>query len=238
MNWFQRYGIPGAYFWGLSVLWMFVLFPCEISNINIETTKIIAGVAGATFLPIGYLISILQQIIYLWSQKPWLGMTGRAIRESALFENTNEREYLLEAEACLFVMSKKHNVTAANKPVEHKPDVESQKFFQDWIRNRNNVMAINLSIIITTILVIVIVFLVPKYCLKWQLQIETRWIIFVIVVSIFVVITSFCSWYILREEVVRVEAVIYKIAVGQCGTKLVLKEKPSGKQKPTQDNGK
>ena len=229
MAWFQRYGIPGTYFWGLSILWVFVLFPCQLNSLNIKTLQIIVGIAGATFLPVGYLISILQQIIYLWPKKPWLGITGRAIKKSKLFIDTHEREYLLEAEACLFVMSKKRQFVGTPPPdYREEINVESQRFFQDWIRNRNNVIAINLSLIVATVLAVLSVLLVPKFCLEWQYQPSGLWLVlFAIFVSIFVLVISYCSWRILRREIIRVEAGIYKIVTGQCGTKLIMRGKSS-----------
>ena len=64
MDWFKRYGIPGAYFWGFLILWIWVLYDCKIDNIinNDAVMKVvIAGIIGS-FLPIGYLISIFGQI--------------------------------------------------------------------------------------------------------------------------------------------------------------------------------
>lgn len=87
MNWFQRYGIPGSCFWGLSTLWFAAFYHLEFENIInsdevFEIAKIIGGIMVASFLPIGYLISIFQQAIYLII--PFIGPHTTAIRR---FEN-------------------------------------------------------------------------------------------------------------------------------------------------------
>jgi len=236
MTWFQRYGFPGAYFWGLLMLWLVAFYHCELYNVlRDDVAKTVGVIAAASFLPIGYLISILQQIIYLWLKIPWLGITGRAIKKSNVFQNTNEREYMLEAEACLVVMSKKVKTNEVKKVKDNEPDVDKQRFLQDWIRNRNNVMAINSSLMVASMLAFLTAFLVPHFCFEWEIQVEWRWFGFAIVVTILVFVTLVWSWVILSQEVVRVEAGIYKMLAGLPGSNLVLnvsnsKEKAQDKE--------
>lgn len=61
MDWFKRYGIPGAYFYGLTLAWLYVLYPCVIS----DNTNVFFALATITFLPIGYLITNFQYSLYL-----------------------------------------------------------------------------------------------------------------------------------------------------------------------------
>lgn len=215
------------------MLWLVAFYHCELCDILMgDVAKAVGAIAAASFLPIGYLISILQQIIYLWLKRPWLGITGRAIKEANVFQETNEREYLLEAEACLLVMSDKVRVNK-DEVKDSKPDVDKQRFLQDWIRNRNNVMAINGSLMVASVLVILTAVLVPHFCLKWEMQAELRWLAFAIVVTVLVLVISGWSWVILRREVIRVEAGIYKMLAGLSGSNLVLRNNNS--KKATQD---
>ena len=225
MGWFQRYGFPGAYFWGLSALWLSAFYHCEFRNILTgDTAKTVGAIATASFLPIGYLISIIQQTIYLWFKKPWFGITGRAMKKANVFQDTNEREYLLEAEACLVVMSEK---VEGRKGNNNKLDVDKQRFLQDWIRNRNNVMAINGSLMLATVLAFLTAFLVPYFCLKWEVQVEWGWFGLAIGVTVPVFLILFSSWRMLSKEVVTVEAGIYKMLAGLPGSNLVLRTRNS-----------
>lgn len=223
MAWFQRYGIPGACFLGLLALWTVSFFSCDLGDIvKGDSATIVAAIAAISFVPIGYLISILQQIIYLWWKKPWFGITGKAIREANVFQDTQEREYLLEAEACLLVMSEKVNI-GNNEIKDNKlsVSVDKQRFLQDWIRNRNNVMAVNASLMLATLLAPISVWLFPKI-FDLATQIDSKWCWFAGIISGIVFGVSACSWCILRCEVVRVEAGIYKMLSGQPGSNLVL----------------
>lgn len=227
MVWFQRYGFAGAYFWGLLILWLAAFYNCDFQRILTgDVAKVVGAIATTSFLPIGYISSILQQIIYLWFRKSWLGITRRAVKKANVFQDANEREYLLEAEACLLVMSDKIMVNK-NKVQDNKPDIDRQRFLQDWIRNRNNVMAINASLMVASILAFLIAVSVPYFLLKWEMQFELRWFLFVFFVTVIVFLILLFSWYILSEEVVRVEAGIYKILAKLPASKLVLRQNNS-----------
>ena len=59
MVWFQRYGFPGVYFWGMMILWLPGFYHCEFFDIlSCDFGKTIGAFAVASFLPLGYLISI------------------------------------------------------------------------------------------------------------------------------------------------------------------------------------
>jgi hypothetical protein len=237
MAWFQRYGFPGAFFWGFLLLWLTGIYYCEFcSFLAGDLAKIVGAIAAASFLPIGYLISVLQQSIYIWCKKPQFGITGPAIKESGVFCDTTEREYLLEAEACLVVMSKKVKVQKGQKQNEPEVDVDKQRFFQDWIRSRNNVMAINGSVIIAGILAFVTAISVPRFCLGWEVQVDTGWLLFAALVTVLVLLVLFLSWVLLRREVIRVEAGAYKILADLPGSNLTLKDNVAGENTEIKDD--
>ena len=217
MAWFQRYGFPGALLWGFLLPWLVSIYYCEFCEVLTgDPAKTVGAIIAASFLPIGYFISILQQLIYVY----WLGITGHAIEESGVFCDTKEREYLLEAEACLVVMSRKVHGLGDD---QDRVKVDRQRFLQDWIRSRNNVMAINLSSIGAGILAIAAAVLVPRFCLGWEAQVNRGWLIFAIGVNILVHPILFLSWILLRREVIRVETGIYKMLAGLPGSNLTLK---------------
>ena len=146
------------------------------------------------------------------------------MRKAEVFHETKEHEHLLEAEACLVVMSEKVKGRTNN---DVKLGVDKQRFLVDWIRNRNNVMAINGSLLIASGLAFLIAVFLPVLCLKWKMQFDLRWFIFATIVNIFAVAILSFSWYTLSEEVVRVEAGIYKMLAGLPGSNLVLKNNSS-----------
>ena len=230
MTWFQRYGFAGAYFWGLLILWLAAFYNCELQHILTgDAAKIVGAIAAASFLPIGYFSSILQQNFYLKWRWPPLAITPRAMKKANVFssDSIKKQYYILEAEACLVVMGEKINNNNVQDNKKPDPDVDKQRFLQDWIRNRNNVMAINGSLMIASVLAFIIAVSVPYPLLKWEMQFELRWFLFAFFVTVFVFLILLFSWYILSEEVVRVEAGIYKMLAGLPASELVLKEKCS-----------
>ena len=82
MNWFQRYGIPGAYFVALTAAWLFVLSPQTRAVVDGDHTAALVGLAVLVFLPIGYVISVLGQVIYL--RLPWALMVVSQLRTRQL----------------------------------------------------------------------------------------------------------------------------------------------------------
>ncbi len=59
MDWFKRYGIPGACSMGLTFVWLLVLYPCRIDLQDEKTLKIMGGIFAGGFLPFGYLICMI-----------------------------------------------------------------------------------------------------------------------------------------------------------------------------------
>lgn len=210
------------------MLWLAAFYNCELYNtLRGDVAKTVGAIAVASFLPIGYISSIVQQIIYLRLRKIRIGITWRAMKKANVFLDTNEREYLLEAEACLVVMSEKVKKENQQEVENNKPDVDKQRFLQDWIRNRNNVMAINASLIVASILAILTALLVPKFLLIWEIQLEMRWFLFASLLTVLSFVILLWSWIILSKEVVRVEAGIYKMLVNLPGSNLVLRNNDS-----------
>jgi hypothetical protein len=81
MDWFKRYGIPGAYTIGLTLVWLMIWYPCKINLKDEETLKIVAGIFAGGFLPLGYLLCMVSQGWYFfWCTLPCkFGLHSRAL---------------------------------------------------------------------------------------------------------------------------------------------------------------
>ena len=66
MDWFKRYGIPGAYFLAILLAWLYAMYTCWPFDLGLED---LAKVMAFMFLPVGYLLSILGQLRYHWAPK-------------------------------------------------------------------------------------------------------------------------------------------------------------------------
>ena len=163
MDWFKRYGIPGTYFLALVLAWTFACYNSGPLGFEMED---FLKFSVFTFLPVGYLLSIVGQLCYFWS--PRGGLHGRAARrlQTSVFgySQTNlPNEPYLEALSCLNAAFSELIVHAStNAPTETDTGSEgdapgnnyldAHKFIQEWIRKRMDVIAINRTILIATLL--------------------------------------------------------------------------------------
>jgi len=86
VDWFKRYGIPGAYSVGLTILWLIILYPCRIDLSEENTLKIMAGIFAGGFIPIGYLMCMVGEGWYFF----WCCLCnrcGRHARANLLYED-------------------------------------------------------------------------------------------------------------------------------------------------------
>lgn len=195
MGWFQRYGIPGAYFCGLSIMWFAALYHCQFTEIvNSEHyVKIIAGVLAGSFLPGGYLLSVIGQIVY--HCVPGFGIDTRARRVARIqFEAWPDRwlEYRQEAITVYQIIT----TTAFS--------LDQIKWLLEWMSRRMDMIVINTSLVLATIVTPFGIWLFPKI-FGLSAQISQQWFLFVCVVSGIVFVTSSLSWVVLTKQLVRVE---------------------------------
>ncbi len=160
MNWFERYGIPGAYFIGLMTAWVFAFHPNLIKQLASPDPQWL-GLAVITFLPIGYIISIASQVIYLnWRRcfpgsllQGWLGFHSAAMDRLNILDSTltqNERDKVINErnERDEVIIEARTLLLSASK---HGPlNVEAHKYTRNWIARRMDVVAIDQSLIIAT----------------------------------------------------------------------------------------
>lgn len=220
MNWFERYGIPGAYFVGLMAFWVRTSYPDLLKNwVGLDPQWLLA-LAAITFLPIGYVISILGQVVYLnwrrWLTRlrlhclvGWLGFHGAALdvfrvsRSDKRDERTLD-EAINEARTLLLTAS-------TNDPL----GVHTHRYIRDWIARRMDVVAISASIIWASVLAIIfaIIFLallgVPHHLLFGLSGVIT-----LLIVVVLVGIVMVCSIIVLRRQIIEVITGIYR----RCGT--------------------
>jgi hypothetical protein len=212
MNWFQRYGIPGAIFWGLLILWIGAFYHSEIDKVlhstQVYDVKVVGGIIVGSFLPIGYLISILGQLIYLAC--PCFGIHGvhmRARRLAGVKFGDNDtwwRRWEAKVEALTFL-----NVVAAR---QNRLELEQSRFIQEWNRHRVNVLAINWSLMLATVLSPLSVCIFIKV-FDLTPQVNWNWFWFATIVSGFIFVVSLVSWLVLHYQVTKVIAGHFSLLV-------------------------
>ena len=178
MDWFKRYGIPGVYFISLTFAWIHAFYRCWLLQ-ELEPEALIQ-LGLFLFLPVGYIISILGQLRYLGSGKGGLGI--RAAERICISEalNCRKREPNLEALACL------------NAAFSDNNDFKAHKFIQEWIRKRMDVVVINRSILIATVLSPCVALAVGLVFRGMPFQQLFWWLIILLVVVSAVI--SFIMW--------------------------------------------
>ncbi len=184
MNWFQRYGIPGAYFVGLMVSWVYSSCPHLLENQAFPSPQWLLALAAIAFLPIGYVISILAQLLYL--NLPCLGVHRRAAKKAKVFPGFNY-EPSLEAQTLL--------LSALTEGIT----VSTHQYIRNWIARRMDVSAISLSLITANFIAIVIA------CFT-ELEFHPPAIVFLSLVTL----VMFCSIVVLRRQIIEVIAGVYQ----------------------------
>jgi hypothetical protein len=221
MNWFERYSIPGGYFIIHTLFWLYLinskillLFCCNFPQ------EIIIALIGVSILPIGYIITIFQQVLYFII--PFMGL-------------------IRAAKKCLDPkrQGKYGSISEIIKKTVHEPELEAHysfhlvfgldptkldklKYFQEWSRKRMNVMAMSLSIIIATIISIVLVFLANYISrMNHPINVDLKRLSLCIALSFSICLIMFGIWWQLRKSI--------KSALGD-----ILKDKMFGNNKIAQ----
>ncbi|MGD1041498.1 MAG: hypothetical protein ABR913_00375 [Sedimentisphaerales bacterium] len=185
MNWFQRYGIPGAHFYFVLLAGLYAIYPCKVANLDMRALATFA----VSFLPVGYLISVLGQWLYISSKKYGLHTQAARICRIQLAENMTEAD--LEALSCFGV-------------AKDLPRLKAHLFIQDWLRKRMDVVAINYYIQIATGLGVVMAILLGYgiWGSAWQPK------CFLIVSLLIIYVLIFCVTYlcnsIVEKQIVKV----------------------------------
>jgi hypothetical protein len=225
MDWFKRYGIPGAVFWAFLILWIGALHNCVIPKTicpkDIEKAKIIAAIAAGTFLPIGYLMAVIGQLIY--HLFPGIGMDTR-VRKSEkksfrsrlwlLFVRVDKsktpellrdswKEWKQEAYSVnrtILRLCRDNNSEGGNVRI----GVEGMRFIHEWMTKRMGMVVVNfasmLAVIVAPYLSLLLTLLLDwKFCWKWLL-----FAVFMSILLLFI-----CEWSrrIFVRQLVRIESI-------------------------------
>ena len=194
MNWFQRYGIPGAYFFMLTMAWVIALSDLTIKKIDSDT-GIIVSLAVITFLPVGYILSIFQQWIY-YTRKS-LGI---------------HREAAIRASFPPFFPDVEPNIEVYSLKLiwdYNQGTLDKHKFFNEWVRRRMDVIAINFSLLIATLLSPLIASFITYVYFKWNPQLLQM--LFILIISFAIHLAVCLSRTILREQIIKALVDIYKV---------------------------
>lgn len=199
MNWFQRYGIPGAYFYGLLFYIYYILYPCNINQLNHD---LLGPFCLLTFLPIGYLFSILQQYIYYSNN--FFGIHRKAAIKSKvkfqLFESYNNDESSTEVCAILYL-------TGVVGPLKDKKEfIQNMIVRQEWCRRRMDVMSINLSLFLSSLLSLglLLLLIILSKIFYWSTQIHPLNLIVFIVIVVAIMLLLILSYRKLEKQVIDV----------------------------------
>jgi hypothetical protein len=217
MDWFKRYGIPGAYFIGLTLVWLMILYPCRIDLSDEETLKIVGGIYVGGFLPLGYLLCMVKHCYYFifWKRR---GLHARAL----LIYKANHKinNPLNMNDWATWAVEGIQNMWSARKAKINKKigkfiwflalikkacsklSTESniwnsctkpREYGQEWIRKRVDIVVMNQAIIVGTI-VSTIVALCLRISPSWKLQphYDRYWIC----ISIALIILLLILWYV------------------------------------------
>ncbi len=139
MGWFERYGIPGAYFLFDSLLWILLLVPkirfYVLSDGKHDYVPVLGALLALSALPFGYILTIVQQYFYLHKKKA--GMYRRALEDYRQKVDKSHDEAAIEAT----VFCKLHFVDEDGYSPHDLGD--NIKFIRTWIERRMDVLVIN-----------------------------------------------------------------------------------------------
>lgn len=212
MNWFQRYGIPGASFWLFTLLLIPAFYECKMND---EMLKIIGPVALLTFLPLGYFIFIFQQLFHYWnSNNTKQGTISKSMELSRVIGGDIPTDELdAEIQECLMIANQVTEKQKVNDGTEkYKNPFE---IIANWARKRRDVEAINKTIIFAIISSWLAVFIIPYLCFNWSFQCSCPMIFAAIMFSAFIIVICVKSTRNMRHQVIEVNKGLYAILAGK-----------------------
>lgn len=227
MNWFERYGIPGTYFYIILLSGLYALYPCRMAKMD---PRALAAFA-VSFLPIGYIISIIGQWVYLHFK--CCGLHRKAAEHCGItsiagkcLDSTTESE--LEVLSCLNAIDAENVLNGAD---DYKVFLDKQRFIQEWIRKRMDVLMINHSLQIATVLVFFMTLLLGPALWRFGWQ-PNYYLIPLLIVILGGVITITCfTNSILKGQIVRIISGCWReLGFEKLGLRL---NRPPGGQTPS-----
>jgi hypothetical protein len=130
---------------------------------------------------------------------PWIGIDKRARKKAKVkFEQDLKHEWQQEAITIFQILT-----TTAFTP-------DQLRFTLDWMSKRMDMIVINTSVVLATILAPLSVWFFPKMIFGLNTQSNPQWCMFTCLVSGIVFIASSVSWIILTSQLVKVETEVFK----------------------------
>jgi len=164
MNWFKRYGISGAYFTVLVIIWFYILTTGNLWPK--ENPTLLVGIAAIAFLPIGYIVSIFSLWLYYHKDRIFPEIHTESIN------GINKLKYLKDKKKSEADLEAELSVLYRLKYIENE-DLERLKWFSQLITKRWDVLALNQAFIVSTILapltasIVTITIMLLTNVLKW-----------------------------------------------------------------------
>lgn len=195
MDWFKRYGIPGAYFCVLTLAWIAICYPCKFNffKANIKDLVVLVVIA---FLPIGYILTTIQMFIYYSIRG--LGIHRSAQKEANLplppeikTKIKGEHEAIFEAYTHVFSLNY----------AENNKKFEVVKFNQDWVRKRMDILTINATLILASLISAVLSILGLLCFSKCEPQFKIYCGIIIFSISVIVAVVCFKTYRMMRESI-------------------------------------
>jgi len=144
MNWFKRYGIVGANFLFVVTLWF-----KSISSFSLTKGQetLVVALFTFTFLPIGYLLSVISQFLYYkklsghcMHQKFIKNDLDDSIRQKLNLENMYSEEIIAES------------ILTCRLRLDDTNNLDRIKYLAEQVTKRFDVIAINKAIILSVLI--------------------------------------------------------------------------------------
>jgi len=240
MNWFERYGIVGAYFLIITFVWLVCCTSFKVergggsadATISVEAamgnecidlkipTKVamngnkaeinpqfIIGIFAVAFLPLGYLLTVTSQMFY------YIGFGGRQIhraivemlRKDLRWRNKIGLKPNMSEESCEAIITafERLRLWKLNKN-NSRTQLEALKFLASFCTRRFDVIAINNSIILSTLLSLITVNVVLYIICGLPEYTSVRIVVFLCVCTILLIPILMESNRILANQIIEI----------------------------------
>jgi len=226
MDWFRRYGIPGAYCMGLTLVWLMILYPCRVNLSDKDTATIIGVIFTVGFLPFGYLMCLTGQWLYILSCLILSRYGGHSIGIHIAEEDFQNNSIPVRidkwaewAEGGISRAGRRLRLIyrfygreivleacSVLQTVSRKDfDLKGDEHVQEWIRKRHDIVVMNQAIMAGTI-----VCTIGAACLNllpdWSLQpYDSSYVIYA---SVIVACLMFITWHVTNAVRIGIDIVI------------------------------
>ena len=179
MNWFQRYGIPGAYFVLLLATLLMAMSWLDARNLLVSAGAGIGAIAAVALLPAGYMLCILSMLWYYhfpydclvpwrFHKRAW-GWVWRHKYADEPTPKSGEREI----EAAATVVARWQCSTLGSGALERS------SFVQERCVKRTDVLAMNSSMILGAVIAWLVgfVLLALRWLISLPLDVHGWWVL-------------------------------------------------------------